>query len=302
MTNSAPRPITPRDFAARLAKQSDAHKYDHGHALIAAGGQGASGAARLAARAALRVGAGLVTVSAPVEALPECAAQLTAIMLAQADSAEAFKDQLAEPRITAVALGPGHARPHGDARRTQAFVVAALSSGRPVVLDADALTVWRRQAERAHLFKQLQAASAIVTPHRGEFAAVFPDQARELAAQTDPVRGIQAVRQAAANAGAIVLLKGRVTLIAAPDGRSASHNADRQHDAPWLATAGSGDVLTGMITGLAARGWDLFEAACASTWLHAQCARRVGPGLIADDLPEAMPAVMREAIAGEFDA
>ncbi|RAP40344.1 bifunctional ADP-dependent (S)-NAD(P)H-hydrate dehydratase/NAD(P)H-hydrate epimerase [Rhodovulum viride] len=264
------------------------HKYSHGHALVLAGGPGRTGAARLAARGALRVGAGLVTLAAPGAAQLECACHLTAVMLRAVDGPEDLTALLDDPRFSALCLGPGM----GTGPREAALLAAALASGRPAVLDADALRLLAKTVEPVAALH----GHCVLTPHGGEFARLFPDLAERLAAR--PARGpafsrIEAVRAASARSGAVVLLKGADTAIAAPDGRAAIHAALYDRAAPWLATAGSGDVLAGLVTGLLARGRPAFEAAAEAAWLHADAARRVGPGLIAEDLPDALPAVFR---------
>jgi hydroxyethylthiazole kinase-like uncharacterized protein yjeF len=272
----------------QLRKDADGHKYRHGHALIVAGGPGRGGAARLAALAALRVGAGLVTLACPPDALAENAARLDAVMLASVGSAGELVGALGDTRINALCLGPGM----GLGARQGAMIGVALARARSVVLDADALTLIARDKG---LFAALHAA-CVLTPHGGEFARLFPDIAAELAAE--PTDGlafskVDAVRQAAARAGSVVLLKGADTVIADPSGRCAINAAVYDRAAPWLATAGAGDVLAGMIAGLLARGLPPFEAACTGAWLHVDCARRFGPGLIAEDLPDALPGVFR---------
>ncbi|MTH79485.1 NAD(P)H-hydrate dehydratase [Paracoccus aestuariivivens] len=264
------------------------HKYSHGHALIMAGGAGKGGAARLSGRAALRVGAGLVTVAPPPDALSENAARLDAIMLDGLSDAEAMLQRLRDPRINALCLGPGLGLP-----RAKELVPAALSVGRPVVLDADALTAFADGPDG--LFAQLHE-GAVLTPHDGEFARLFPDLARKVRDETakgPAFSRLDAVRLAAARCGATVLLKGPDTVISSPEGRALIAAATGVYAAPWLATAGSGDVLSGLITGLLARGFEPLDAAGTAAWLHAEAARQFGPGLIAEDLPEAIPAVLR---------
>lgn len=271
-----------------LAKGEEAHKYDHGHVLVLSGGAGRSGAARLAARGALRVGAGLVTLGTPPAALAEVAAQVTAIMLRPVAGAGALSALLEDRRFNAIALGPGLGLEGGHA----ALVAAALAAGRSTVLDADALTLVARDAA---LFAALHG-GCVLTPHGGEFRRLFPDIAERLAAPalSGPAYStVNAVRAAAARAGCTVLLKGAVTVIAGPEGQCTVLDSIRARAAPWLATAGAGDVLAGMIAGLLARGLAPMPAAEAAAWLHATAARRFGPGLIAEDLPEALPAVFR---------
>ncbi|MCC5975203.1 MAG: NAD(P)H-hydrate dehydratase [Rubellimicrobium sp.] len=261
------------------------HKYAHGHALILAGGPGEGGAARLAARGALRIGAGLVTLACPMTALPENAARLDAIILRPVDDATTLERLLDDSRYTALCLGPGM-----GVERAAALVPVALRSGRPVVLDADALTAVAGDPRR--LFEMLHE-GCILTPHGGEFGRLFGDLAARLVDGGDELSKVDAVRAAAKRAGATVLLKGPDTVIAAPDGRTCLNAAVYDRAAPWLATAGSGDVLAGFMAGLLARGVPPLPAAANAAWLHVDCARSASPGLIAEDLPEALPEVLR---------
>lgn len=273
-----------------LAKGPGAHKYSHGHALILTGGAGHTGAARLAARGALRVGAGVVTLGVPDAAQAEVAGHVTAIMQRRIDDASDLAAALGDTRINAVCLGPGLGL---DGSRAAILATAmAQARGRGLVIDADALGLL---AGDAALFAALPGGS-VLTPHGGEFARLFPDLAEALAG--DPLKGpgfskVDATRAAARRAGSVVLFKGADTVIAAPDGRCAINAAVYDRAAPWLATAGAGDVLAGFIAGLMARGVAPFEAAVQAAWLHAECARAFGPGLIAEDLPEALPGVLR---------
>ncbi|WP_109667566.1 NAD(P)H-hydrate dehydratase [Roseicyclus mahoneyensis] len=269
-------------------KRIGAHKFSHGHALILSGPMGRSGAARLAARGALRVGAGLVTVGAPGSAMPECAAQLTAIMLQPAEDAGALATLLEDGRINALCLGPGL-----GVARARALVPVALTpvTDRAVVLDADALTAFA--GEPAALFAMLHP-RCVLTPHGGEFARLFPDIAEKLdaPAQAGPAFSkVDATREAAARAGCVVLFKGPDTVMADASGACSVHSAAYERATPWLATAGSGDVLAGMIAGLMAQGRPAMKAAEAAAWLHVEAARAFGPGLIAEDLPEMLPRV-----------
>ncbi len=266
---------------ARLAKREDQHKYAHGHAVILSGGPGEGGAARLAARGALRVGAGLVTLGCPLPALAENAARMDTVMLRPVHDGRALARMLEDRRYNALCLGPGM-----GFERARDLVPVAACSGRGVVVDADALSAYA--PDPAELFA-LCTPAVVLTPHGGEFRRLFPDLAPCVAADPDEV-----LRQAAARAGAVVLLKGARTVIAAPDGALAVSDATGARAAPWLATAGSGDVLAGIITGLIARGFPAFEAAQLGTWLHVEAARAFGPGLIAGDLPEALPGVFRK--------
>lgn len=271
------------EMRARLAKSPVAHKYDHGHALILAGSPGKGGAARLAARAALRVGAGLVTLACPQISLAENAAQLTAIMLTPLPDAYSLRGHFQDPRLNALCLGPGLGLP-----RALEMVPAALWLRRPSVLDADALSAF--SADTGPLFNAMHD-QVVITPHQGEFRRLFPDLAQALEDGTLP--RVEAARQAAARINCTVLLKGPETAIAHPSGEAALHSATGARAAPWLATAGSGDVLAGIITGLMARGLTPFEAACTGAWLHVEAALSFGPGLIAEDLPEELPKVFR---------
>ena len=279
-----------RPAAAALAKAPGDHKYRHGHALVLAGGAAKGGAARLAARGALRAGAGLVTVCAPAEALAENAARLDAIMLRAVEDADALSETLADERLNAVCLGPGL----GVGPRTLALVAAALGARRGTVLDADALTSFAD--DPAKLFALLHP-DCVLTPHLGEFARVFPDIADRLKAPPEggpAYSRVDAARAAAERAGCTVLLKGPDTVIADPPGRAVVNAAHGARAAPWLATAGAGDVLSGMIAGLLARGFEPLAAAETAAWLHVEAARTFGPGLVAEDLPEMLPAVFRD--------
>jgi len=331
--------------------QRDAHKFSHGHALILSGPSGRGGAARLAARGALRIGAGVVTVGCPLDAIPEHASRLDAVMLRGVADRAALAGVLEDQRINALCLGPGMgigareaslvgvalglpaasppppSPPHqgeggrlgpgdaldgqslaeggrlglGDTPDNQSLPLPLVGRGegwgaptkiRALVLDADALTILSQHPD---LFAALHP-GCVLTPHAGEFARLFPDIAAELAepATKGPAYSkVDATREAAKRAGCIVLYKGPDTVIADPTGRCAINSAHYDRAAPWLATAGSGDVLAGFITGLLARGFSPFDAACTGAWLHVECARSFGPGLIAEDLPEELPKVFR---------
>ncbi|MDV7270003.1 NAD(P)H-hydrate dehydratase [Thioclava sp. A2] len=270
-----------------LDKQVEAHKYGHGHALVLAGGHGKGGAARLAARAALRVGAGLVTLLAPKTAISENAAHLNAIMLECLPDAYSLRGMLEDPRITALCLGPGL-----GIARAEAMVPAALRGERPTVLDADAISAFMPDPER--LFALLHK-DVVMTPHRGEFARLFPDL--ETALTAGELTFAEATDQAASRAHCTVLLKGPETAIATTAGDVAVHLSRGERAAPWLATAGSGDVLAGIICGLLARGFAPFDATCTGAWLHVEAARSFGPGLIAEDLPDELPKVLRALLS-----
>jgi NAD(P)H-hydrate epimerase len=254
------------------------HKFARGHCAVVSGPAHATGAARLAARGALRVGAGLVSLASPKDAVAVNAASLTAIMIKPfAELGEVLKDA----RLNAVVLGPGC----GVGEGTRKLVAAALASKAGAVLDADALTSFKGKSET--LFAQLRE-PAVLTPHEGEFERIFTG----LLAKAQ--NRIEAARTAAKTAGCTILLKGPDTVIASPDGRAiVNTNAP-----PWLATAGSGDVLAGIIGGLLAQGMDSFEAAAAGAWLHGEAANRFGIGLIAEDIPETLPGVLRRLHGG----
>lgn len=264
-------------------QKASGHKFSYGHAVIVAGGAGKGGAARLAARGALRVGAGLVTLVCPPEALAENAARLDAVMLRACDGT-GLGDVLADNRITAACIGPGL----GLGQRQARWLADVLAAQRAAVLDADALTLLAARPDlRASLHDRI-----VLTPHGGEFARLCPDLAARLQADFTYSK-VAACRDAAAQLGAVVLFKGADTVIAAPDGRAEIHAAMGDSAAPWLATAGAGDVLAGLIAGLLARGFAPFDAASAGAWLHAAAARQFGPALIAEDLPDQLPAVFR---------
>ncbi|RZK99816.1 MAG: NAD(P)H-hydrate dehydratase [Rubrivivax sp.] len=269
---------------------ADHHKYQRGHALVYGGGL-VTGAPRLAARAAARVGAGLTTVAVPEATWPVYAAALDCIMvqpLAGLDAlalSASLQGVLNDRRITAVLVGPGAAGGLGEGVRPLVDVV--LASGRPVVLDADALTAFEGDPEA--LFSAIKVArrAVVLTPHEGEFARLFP-QAKALASPDKLSRA----RWAARHSGAVVVLKGADTVIASPDGLAlVNTNAP-----PLLATAGAGDVLAGLITGLMAQGMDALKAAAAAVWLHGEAAQAFGPGLVADDLPGQLPAVLQKLV------
>jgi ADP-dependent NAD(P)H-hydrate dehydratase / NAD(P)H-hydrate epimerase len=247
------------------------HKFDRGHALVV-GGEILTGAARLAARAALRAGAGLVTVVAPAAALPVYRAGEPAVMVEALGADGGIGDSLTDRRRNAVLLGPGNGADEATRRR----VLAALDAGRATVLDADAISAFAGAGDA--LFAALRG-DVVMTPHEGEFARLFAFSGDKLTR----------ARRAAARSGAVVLLKGADTVIAHPEGRAAI-NANATAD---LATAGSGDVLAGVITGLLAQGMPPFEASCAGAWLHGAAGSSLGAGLIASDLPDALPAILR---------
>lgn len=308
---------TPRD---------QAHKYTRGHAIVVSGPPEMTGAARLGARGALRAGAGLVTVATSRAAFPINAAHLTAIMLTPFEVPGGLVKVLADERRNTVLIGPGAS----VSAATREMVGIALKSGASVVLDADALTSFAptgadaanaggdgdgplgflpraseaipatpealfalihaahaAEAPRRVLTAAPQQSHVVLTPHEGEFKRLFGAFAGSK---------LERARAAAKASGAIIILKGPDTVIASPDGRAAIND----NAPPWLATAGSGDVLAGFVTGLLAQGMPAFEAACAAVWMHGACAAAFGPGLIAEDIPEQLPRVLRE-ILGNAD-
>lgn len=260
------------------------HKYSRGHTLAVAGGPGKGGAARLAARAALRAGAGLATLGVSDEARIENAARLDVVMIRACNGASDLTNLLSDKRFTSVVIGPGLGT--GTAAAEQ--VLAALDGAAPVIIDADALTVFA--GRRNDLFAAIRARperEVILTPHAGEFARLF------LRAGKAPSK-LAATRAAAAESGAVVVYKGPDTIIAGPS--ASDLTAINCTGTPWLATAGSGDVLAGLIAGLAAKGTSAFYAACAGVWTHGRAAELFGPGLVSDDLSEMMPRVWQEVV------
>lgn len=253
------------------------HKYRRGHAVAVSGPPNQTGAARLAARGALRIGAGLVTVASPLYAVAVNANHLTAIMLKPFDSVDGLAEILSDERKNAVMIGPGA----GVGEATADLVGAVLESGAAAVLDADALTSFTGAVgDLASMIVQQPSRPVVMTPHDGEFQRLFGDREGSR---------LERARAAASLSGAVIVLKGPDTVIAAPDGRAAIND----NAPPSLATAGSGDVLAGFVTGLLAQGMPAFEAACVAVWLHGECAATFGPGLIAEDLPETLPRVLQ---------
>ena len=263
----------PALFSAFLpAPDSAAHKYARGHAGVFAGGTASTGAARLAAMAAARTGAGAVTMFAPGDAMPELSAHLSAVMLRKMDDAPDLAAALANQRLSALVVGPGF----GRYEWLREIVGLVLKSGveRGVVLDADVFSAFAGAPQG--LFEAINArpGNVVLTPHEGEFQRLFPDIFQSLLGKHEKCR------EAAKRSGAIVLYKGPDTVIASPDGRAAINS----NGGPELATAGSGDVLSGIIAGLMAQGMPAFEAACAGAWMHGEAGARLGAGLVAEDL------------------
>lgn len=257
------------------------HKYDRGH-LVIAGGEIMTGAARLAARGARRIGAGLVAIACSSGTHPIYAADQPGTMTSIVESDADFRELLSDARRNTLLIGPGH----GIGEVTRRRVLAGLAAGKRCVLDADAITSFQDQPER--LFSAARGSACVLTPHEGEFARLFPDLA-------GIVGKVARARAASERSGMTILLKGADTVIAGTDGRAAINT-----NAPaTLATAGSGDVLAGMIAGLLAAGMTPFEATAAAAWIHGECARRHGPGLIAEDLPDHMPKVLADLLTWE---
>jgi hydroxyethylthiazole kinase-like uncharacterized protein yjeF len=262
--------------------QIDGHKYTRGHAVVVSGGMSTTGAARLAARGALRAGAGLVTIASPRDALAVNAASNVAVMVRTADGAAELSALLADARFNAVVVGPGV----GVGQATRDRALAALDGRRAVVLDADVLTSFVDDVEalataiKDRSSRHPDARPVVLTPHEGEFTRL----ARAIATSGASSK-LDRARQLAAYAGAIVVLKGADTVIADAAGRAAING----NAPPWLATAGTGDVLAGMIAGLLAQGMEGFSAAAAAVWLHGATAELHGAGLISEDLPELLP-------------
>jgi len=279
----------PALWAAHLPRpQMQAHKYSRGHVLVVSGPGFHTGAARLSAMCAARVGAGLVTIAGTPAALAEHGAHVTAIMLTPCLGSSDLAAILGDPRKNAVVIGPGL----GLGDEAQGLLEAVLQSGdaRALVLDADALTLFSQDAFRLSTLVKARSGLTILTPHEGEFSQLHNALHHEAESNSQaPDSKTERALSLARETGAIVLLKGSDSVVAAPDGR-ASIATDLPAD---LATAGSGDVLAGMIAGLLAQGMPGFEAASAAVWLHGRAASKVGRGLTADDLPESLSAVMR---------
>jgi hydroxyethylthiazole kinase-like uncharacterized protein yjeF len=264
----------------------DGHKYSRGHAVVVSGGISSTGAARLAARGALRAGAGLVTIASPRAALAVNAAANLAVMVRPVDGAGELAAFMSDRRHNTVVLGPGG----GVGPQMRELVLAALAGGAGAVLDADALTSF---ADTPHALiaaiRGRAEGATVMTPHAGEFSRLF----QALPEISQAGSKLEKARAAAVQTGAIMLLKGPDTVVAAPDGRVAvTENAP-----PWLATAGSGDVLAGIVSGLMGQGMPAFEAAAAAAWLHGEAGTSAGPGLISEDLPDALLAVYRSLFA-----
>ncbi len=262
------------------------HKYERGHAVVVSGGVSSTGAARLAARGALRAGAGLVTIASPREALAVNAGASLAVMVRPVDGPAELSEFLEDARRNVVVLGPGG----GVGPQMRELVLAALSGPRAVVLDADALTSFADDPQALIAGVSLRGeAITVMTPHEGEFTRLF-NKINEVQKANSK---LEQARLAAEKTGGMILLKGADTVVATPDGRAAiAENAP-----PWLATAGSGDVLAGFVAGLLAQGMPGFAAAAAAVWVHGEAGIEAGQGLIAEDLPEVLPKIYRRLLA-----
>lgn len=269
----------------------DTYKYKRGHVGVFSGGAASTGAARLSAMAAARAGAGAVTVLSPPDALPINAAHLTAIMVRKFETLEDVAEFVDTRKARAFVFGPGLGAPAEMAAPLISMLGERGGSESAVVFDADGLTALARSPQAFFEAAAREGAPALVlTPHEGEFARLFPDLAVD-----QNLSKLEKVRRAAARSSSVVLLKGPDTVIAAPDGRAAVN----ANGTPYLATAGSGDVLAGVAAALLAQGMPAFEAACAAVWMHGEAGNRFGPGLTADDLPDALLPVLSELLPAE---
>ncbi|ENR70559.1 bifunctional ADP-dependent NAD(P)H-hydrate dehydratase/NAD(P)H-hydrate epimerase [Brucella abortus] len=262
----------------------DAHKYSRGHAAVFSGAMHSTGAARLSAMAAARSGAGAVTLLSPPDALAVNAAHLTSIMVRETRSQQDAAQFITDRKVTAAVLGPGYGNPAFARDYTKMLLSAASGKAgqfRGLVLDADGITAFENKPDELFDTHRSSATALVLTPHEGEFKRLFPDIAEDNTSKIDKAR------KAAMRANAVVIYKGPDTVIAEPGGLAVINS----NGTPFLATAGSGDVLTGIVCGLLAQGMAPFAAACASVWVHADAARRFGHGLIAEDLPAQLSAV-----------
>jgi hydroxyethylthiazole kinase-like uncharacterized protein yjeF len=265
---------------------ADGHKYSRGHTVVLSGEMPSTGAARLAARAALRAGSGLVTIASPRSALAVNEGATLAVMVREAEGVEGFSALLADRRLNAVVMGPGG----GVGPTMRAKVRAAAAGERALVLDADAITSFGENPQELFtILTNHKLSTAILTPHEGEFSRIFSGLCKIPSVK----QKLEAALAASHETRAVVVLKGADTVVAGPDGRASI----AQNAPPYLATAGAGDVLSGIIGGLRAQGMPAFEAASAAVWLHGEAAHTFGPGLIAEDLTETLPAVLRRLMS-----
>ena len=284
MSNPPEFTLAPRHLDM-LKKSSDRHKYDYGHAVIVSGPSGQGGAARLAARGALRIGAGLVSVICALDSRAEHAARLDAIMVKTYDDRKGFLDKLSALNPSAACIGPNL----GLCDQSRLKLIETLTLAVPLCIDADAITLI---AQDPHLIKTGHHHHVVMTPHEGELRRLIP------AAFTKTSCRVSLAKFAADEMHCCVLFKGPETIIARANGDCTVVKSTSFHDTAWLATAGSGDVLSGFITGLMARGFDAFDAAAIGENLHLRCAEVIGPGLIAEDLSDALPRVFSGLFKG----
>lgn len=262
-----------------LSKSGAGHKYRYGHAAVVSGQSGRGGAARLAARGALRIGAGVVSVLCEEKMIVEHASQLNAIMVRPYGTETSFQECLERIDPKAICIGPNLGLE--DSSRT--LLAEALTLGRPMCIDADAITLL---ANSANALPPLSNPHCVMTPHEGELRRYIPDVFAQTSCR------VTLAKSAAKKAGCVVLFKGQDTVVASPNQAPVIVSSKPFEHASWLATAGSGDVLAGFVTGLLARGFDGVEAACIGAELHLRCANAFGPGLIAEDIPEMLPKVI----------
>jgi len=267
------------DHQNKLGKSGARHKYDYGHAVIISGPPGQGGSARLAAHGALRIGAGLVSVLASQKAQAEHAAHLNAIMVKTYANGSGFDDALTKLKPSAICIGPNL----GVTANRRAILAQVLARKQSLCLDADALTII---ASNPDIMPSVPHAQTVMTPHEGELRRLIP------AAFKATTCRMTLAQNAAQAMNCCVLFKGQDTIVSQPNLPNCIISSKPFHHAAWLATAGSGDVLAGIITGLLARGFSAFDAATLGAHLHLQCADAVGPGLIAEDIPEAIPHVL----------
>jgi hydroxyethylthiazole kinase-like uncharacterized protein yjeF len=256
----------------------ESHKYTRGHAIVL-GGDRLTGAARLASEAAMRIGAGMCTIVADFEVAKVYQSTAPHILFEPLESLYHFSSHLDDERRRAVLIGPGAGRQ--DSKALRQAVLDVLATRKSAVLDADALNVF--EGHSRELFELLHE-NVVLTPHEGEFLRVFGDML--------PGTRAEHAADAAKKANAVIILKGAETIIAHPDGRVVTN----RHASPWLASAGTGDVLAGLVVGLTVQGMPAFDAACAATWMHGDAAIRIGPGLVATDLIAHIPTVLRDLI------
>lgn len=264
-----------------LKKSGDRHKYDYGHAVVVSGPAGQGGAARLAARGALRIGAGLVSVLCAHDSRAEHAARLDAIMVKTYNDREGFVDKLTTLNPSAVCIGPNL----GVCDQGRMKLTETMSLAMPLCIDADAITLF---AQDPQLINAGHHDQVVMTPHEGELRRLIPT------AFTKTSCRVSLAKIAADATHCCVLFKGPETIIARPNGDCIVVKSASFHNSAWLATAGSGDVLSGFITGLLARGFGAFDAAAVGADLHLRCAEMIGPGLIAEDIPDVLPHVFSE--------